>query len=123
MSGYTRLVRQFALGGLLVLSGYAIADEGRGDDPHESINRMMFNFNETVDKWALKPVARGYRAITPDAVERGVGRMFGNVGELLNVVNDLLQGKTGQAGNDAGRFLVNSTVGIAGFFEIADKWG
>lgn len=97
-------------------------DEGRDNDPLEGFNRAMFSFNDTADRWALKPVARGYRAVTPDPIERGVARMFGNLGEVLNVVNDVLQGKLGQAGNDGGRFIINSTVGVAGF-DVAEHWG
>ncbi|HAD08918.1 MAG TPA: hypothetical protein DCF62_05515, partial [Porticoccaceae bacterium] len=59
----------------------------------------------------------------PDVIERGVARMFGNLGEVLNVVNDVLQGKLGQAGNDGGRFIINSTVGLVGFFDVAQHWG
>lgn len=99
------------------------SDEGRDSDPLEGFNRAMFSFNDTADRWALKPVARGYRAVTPDVVERGVARMFGNLGEVLNVVNDVLQGKLGQAGNDGGRFIINSTVGLVGFFDVAQHWG
>lgn len=110
----------------VVLTGPLIAsasDEGRDSDPLEGFNRAMFSFNDTADRWALKPVARGYRAVTPDVVERGVARMFGNLGEVLNVVNDVLQGKLGQAGNDGGRFIINSTVGLVGFFDVAQHWG
>jgi phospholipid-binding lipoprotein MlaA len=100
-----------------------MADEGRQDDPHEAINRAVFAFNDTADKWVLKPIARAYRYVTPDPVERGVSRMFGNVGELPNVANDVLQGKVAQAGNDFGRFLINSTIGVAGIFDVAQHWG
>jgi phospholipid-binding lipoprotein MlaA len=61
--------------------------------------------------------------VTPDPVEDGISRMFSNVGEIVNVVNDLLQGKFRQAGNDTGRFLVNTTVGLVGIFDVADDFG
>lgn len=108
---------------IVTVSGAAMADEGRPNDPLESFNRAIFSFNDTADRWVLKPVARGYRFVTPNSVEHGIGRMFGNLGEVLTVVNDVSQGKFGQAGNDSGRFLVNSTVGLAGYFDVAQHWG
>ena len=108
---------------VLVVPGLVAADDGLQSDPMESFNRFVFTFNDGADRWVLKPVARGYRAIAPDPVERGVGRMFGNLGEVLNVVNDVMQGKLGQAANDSGRFVVNSTVGLAGWFDVAKHWG
>lgn len=123
MRGFVRLLVQSLICGGLSLSGLTVADEGRQNDPLESFNRAVFVFNDTADRWVLKPMARGYRAVTPNPVERGVGRMFGNLGEVLNTVNDVMQGKVGQAWNDMGRLLVNSTVGLAGFFDVAEHWG
>ena len=125
MRAYLRLEgRSLLIAALFcLLPGSVIADEGRLDDPHESINRAIFSFNDTADRWILKPIARSYMYITPGPVERGVSRMFSNVDELLNVVNDVMQGKVAQAGNDMGRFLVNSTVGVAGFFDVAKHLG
>jgi len=100
-----------------------LADEGRQDDPFEGYNRAMFWFNENADRWVLKPIARGYRAVMPDYFENGFARIFNNLGEPLNIVNDALQGKMGQAGIDSSRFLINSTLGVAGFFDVADAWG
>lgn len=88
-------------------------------DPWESFNRSIFVFNDTADRWVLKPVAVGYTKVTPDPVERGVSNFFSNLAEVRNVLNDLLQWKWGQAGNDFGRLLVNSTLGVAGFFDVA----
>ena len=110
----------------ILLSGQILADSSASEetqDPWEGFNRKVFVFNDTLDTYALKPVAKGYRAITPDPVEDGVSRMFSNVGEIVNVVNDLLQGKFRQAGNDTGRFLVNTTIGLVGFFDVADDLG
>jgi phospholipid-binding lipoprotein MlaA len=128
MTGAGRLLKQLLLSsallcGSLVTSTVTVADEGRDNDPLEAFNRAIFSFNDTADRWLLKPVARGYRAVTPNPIEHGVGRMFNNLGEVLNVVNDVMQGKFRQAGNDSGRFLVNSTVGLAGFFDVAQHWG
>lgn len=107
---------------VLLLPGMVIAGSDQAD-PLEDYNRVMFSFNDKADRWVLKPVTKGYRYVTPDFFERGVSRMFSNLGEVLNVVNDLLQGKVGQAGNDGGRLLINSTIGIAGFFDVAKHAG
>jgi phospholipid-binding lipoprotein MlaA len=88
-------------------------------DPWENFNRKIFQFNEAADRWVLKPVARGYRKITPDPVEQGVSNFYSNLWEVRNVLNDVLQWKWVQAGNDTGRFLINSTIGIAGVFDVA----
>ncbi|RLA41110.1 MAG: VacJ family lipoprotein [Gammaproteobacteria bacterium] len=123
MRGYLRLLAQGVFLGALVVSMFAAAEDGRQDDPLESYNRAMFTFNDTADRWILKPIARGYHAVMPDPVERGVIRMFANVGEILKVVNNVLQGKVGQAGNNTGRFVVNTTVGLIGFFDVAQHMG
>ena len=106
----------------LLMPGLVIAGSTE-NDPFEGYNRAMFSFNDTADRWVLKPVTKGYRFVTPDFLERGVSRMFSNLGEVLNIVNDVLQGKVGQAGNDTGRLLINSTFGIAGFFDVAQHAG
>ena len=92
-------------------------------DPWENFNRKIFAFNDTIDTYAFKPLAKGYRYITPDPVEAGFSRVFSNLGEIVTIANDLLQGKFGQATNDAGRFLINTTVGLGGFFDVADNLG
>lgn len=112
---------------VLLLAGVMLSTHvfaaGNPDDPWEGFNRKMFAFNDTVDTYTLKPIAKGYRAVTPDPVERGISRMFSNVGEVVNVFNDLLQGKFRQAGNDTGRFVINTTIGLVGFFDVADNLG
>ncbi len=110
------------LSGLLVFS--AVAAEDAGDsDPWEGYNRAVFAFNDKLDRVLLKPIAKGYRAVSPQVVETGVSNFFDNLGELSNIVNDILQLKMGQAANDTGRFLVNSTVGIGGLIDVADSIG
>lgn len=114
---------------MLLLMGFLVSNQAVADsteitqDPWEGFNRKVFVFNDTLDTYALKPVAKGYRAVTPDPVEDGISRMFSNLGEIVNVLNDVLQGKFGQAGNDTGRFLVNTTIGLVGFFDVADDLG
>lgn len=107
---------------LAMASGHTVADDS-DTDPFEGFNRAIFAFNEQADRFVLKPVAQGYRYVTPDPVERSVGRVFGNIGEILTVANDLLQGKFGQAANDSGRFLVNTTLGVGGIFDVAADMG
>ncbi|MBX2857227.1 MAG: VacJ family lipoprotein [Cellvibrionaceae bacterium] len=92
-------------------------------DRFESFNRKVFAFNLSMDRWILKPIAQSYRWLAPQAVEAGVSNFFRNLGEIKNVTNDLLQGKWQQAGNDSGRFLLNSTVGLAGVFDVATNAG
>ncbi len=107
---------------LLVTSGCAstqTADTANPDDPWEGFNRKVFAFNDVVDRYTLKPIAKGYRTITPDPVQTGVGNFFSNLGELRTAINSVLQGKPGNAGLATSRFLINSTVGIAGLLDYA----
>lgn len=92
-------------------------------DPWEGFNRGVFAFNDAVDGTVLKPLAKGYKAVTPDVVETGVSNVFSNLGEVNNIVNGLLQFKIGQASNDTGRLLINSTLGLAGLFDVAKHMG
>jgi len=92
-------------------------------DPFEPFNRAMFTFNEKFDEWLLKPVAKGYDWVLPDVVKQGVGNFFSNLVQPRVAVNDLLQGKLAKSGNDIGRFMVNSTVGILGFIDVAKSMG
>ncbi|GAB2198179.1 MlaA family lipoprotein [Sessilibacter sp. MAH4] len=92
-------------------------------DPFEGFNRVMFGFNHHLDRFILKPVAKGYRAVTPNRVENGVTNVFSNLTEVRNLVNNIFQWKWKKAGNSTGRFLVNSTVGIVGIFDVAKNIG
>jgi len=92
-------------------------------DPYESYNRAMFNFNDKVDTYALKPVATVYRDITPSFVQTGVGNFFGNLSDAWSGVNNLLQGKGEDGMTDITRFALNSTLGVLGLFDIASPAG
>jgi len=105
-----------------MLSGCATTSEGV-NDPFENYNRTMYSINDTLDKAIIKPVAQGYDAVLPDAIERGVSNFFSNLNEITVILNDLLQLKFGQAIDDTGRFLLNSTVGFAGVFDVAGYAG
>lgn len=91
------------------------------EDPWESFNRPIFTFNDTLDTYALKPLAQGYQAVTPQFLEDGIHNVFNNVGDVGNLVNDLLQGKVHAAGVDTSRLLFNTTFGVLGFFDVASK--
>lgn len=92
-------------------------------DPWESYNRGMHRFNSAVDGAVLKPVAKGYKAITPDPVEKGIGNVFSNIGEVPNMLNNLLQFKLKDSAISTGRLLINSTLGIYGIFDVASAFG
>jgi len=92
-------------------------------DPWEGFNRKIFAFNNLVDQAILRPVAVTYKAITPDPVQKGVGNVFRNIMELPSAVNALLQAKPKAASQDAGRFLINTTLGLAGLFDVATPLG
>lgn len=111
------------IAGLCLVAPWCQAQNGNNVDPWEGFNRVVYAFNDKADQYFLKPVAKGYRAVTPDPVEDSFSNMFSNLNELRNILNDALQWKWGQAGNDAGRFLINSTVGIVGLFDIAKHAG
>jgi phospholipid-binding lipoprotein MlaA len=92
-------------------------------DPWESFNRKIFVFNDTADRYVLKPVAKGYEWVTPQFLEDGIHNMFSNIGEVGNILNSLLQAKFKNTAVDSGRLIVNSTVGVLGFFDVAGKIG
>ncbi|MGB5325368.1 MAG: VacJ family lipoprotein, partial [Pseudomonadales bacterium] len=93
------------------------------EDPLEPFNRRVFAFNEFIDRWALKPVSKAYRFVTPEFVDRGVSNVFGNLDEVRNAFNALLQGDLPRMATATGRLLVNSTVGVGGLLDVASKVG
>ena len=99
------------------------ATSGNAKDPIEGFNRAMYAFNEGLDTAIIRPVAVGYDNVMPSPVRTGVSNFFGNVADVFIAVNNLLQGKVPEAASDAGRFLVNSTVGILGLFDVATGMG
>src|SRR4029078_1123568 len=101
---------------------FAKADEGGEEyDPWEPLNTMVFEFNRQVDKYALKPVAQGYDFIVPDFVQVGISNIFYNLRFPQRFLNNVFQGKVKGAGIEAGRFLLHTTVGYAGFFDLAKE--
>jgi phospholipid-binding lipoprotein MlaA len=105
------------------LDPFARADEEVGEeyDPWEPVNANIFEFNLKVDRYVLKPVAKGYDFILPDVVQVGISNIFSNLRFAPRFLNNVFQGKLKGAGIEVGRFLINSTVGLAGFFDLAAK--
>ncbi|MEM7565104.1 MAG: VacJ family lipoprotein [Pseudomonadota bacterium] len=110
---------------LVLMLGGCTTIEGPTDpeDPFEGFNRSMYKFNSKLDQYALKPVAKGYDAITPQPVQKGVGNFFSNLGDVIVIANDLLQLKLGQALSDTGRLLINTTFGLYGLIDWASDIG
>ena len=92
------------------------------NDPFEDINRSIFNFNESIDKNFLKPVAKVYSK-TPEPIKKGVTNFFNNLEEVETSINQVFQGKPKRAINDISRFIINSSLGIGGFIDVASKLG
>ncbi len=92
-------------------------------DPLEPLNRAVFEFNEGADRYVIKPIAEGYRAVVPQFMRTGVGNFFRNLDDLFGGINSLLQGKTVAAGDDFGRVLINTSFGILGIFDVASEAG
>ena len=88
-------------------------------DPLEPVNRVFYNFNDKLYFWVLKPAATGYKAVVPRTFRRGIKNFFTNLSFPVRFVNCLLQLKIDGAGDELGRFLLNSTLGVAGFYNIA----
>ncbi|HAE99730.1 MAG TPA: ABC transporter [Methylophilaceae bacterium] len=113
-----KYINRILLSALLVLlvSGCATTSN---KDPLEGINRGIYKFNDVTDRAIIKPVATAYKSVTPSPVRKGVNNFFNNLQTLTTVINDLLQFKFTHAFTDAGRFVINSTFGIAGFIDVA----
>ncbi|MES2499424.1 MAG: VacJ family lipoprotein [Pseudomonadota bacterium] len=99
----------------LLISGCATTNK----DPLESVNRGVYKFNDVADKVVIKPVATAYKKITPSPIRKGFNNFFNNLGSITTVLNDLLQLKFAHAFTDAGRFVINTTFGLAGFIDVA----
>ncbi|MGZ8222548.1 MAG: MlaA family lipoprotein [Methylobacter sp.] len=89
-------------------------------DPFEGWNRDVQTFNDNLDDYVMKPVAKGYQWITPSFVDRGVTNFFSNINDIGVTINDLLQFKLSQTGQDGSRFIVNTVAGVAGFVDVAE---
>jgi phospholipid-binding lipoprotein MlaA len=93
------------------------------NDPIEPVNRAVFAFNRGVDGLVLKPAATGYRLFVPPEVRSGIGNALTNLKSPVVMANDLFQGNNDRAFIILMRFLINSTIGVLGVFDVADRWG
>lgn len=121
-----KMVWRLAL--LVVLSTYlagcaTTSGERNPDDPWEGFNRGAFEFNRGLDKVIVRPIAKAYHYVTPDLLEEGIGNIVSNLSYPVTIVNLLLQGKFEDFGISLGRFVLNSTFGVAGLFDVASMEG
>ncbi len=126
-------MRKFGVIGLfaltLLVAGCATTESGQDadavtiSDPFENVNRFFFALNQRLDRNAARPAAAAYQTTVPHSVRSGLHNLLDNLGGPVTVANDLLQIQFENAGIAAGRFLVNSTLGVAGIFDVATDWG
>jgi len=127
-----QLCHVMALGAALALGSLCVGASARAEpaapndeshDPLEGMNRGIFWFNDQIDLYILEPAGKGWNFIAPDRVKKSVANFFMNLRFPIVMVNDLLQGKIVHSASDIGRFGVNTTVGVLGFFDPASDWG
>ena len=114
-----KLMAQF---GSLVLLGTLCGCATTAKDPQDPLegwNRGVQTFNDNLDNYAMKPIAKGYQWITPSFVDQGVSNFFSNINDIGVTINDLLQFKISQTGLDGSRFIVNSIAGVCGLVDVA----
>ncbi len=124
MTLFTARLRSSCVLGLLslaLLGGCASTKNPR--DPLEPLNRAVYQLNDGLDKVVLKPVATVYKTVLPQFVRTGITNFYNNLYDVLTALNNLLQGKVGDAVSDVGRIVVNTTVGLAGFIDVATEVG
>ena len=121
---FRRSVVAVALAGTVV-GGCATGDTGAAEvwDPLETPNRFIFSINRAVDIIALRPLAVMYRDLVPDRAQTGVRNALDNLGEPVTAINEIFQGEPHRAATTMARFLVNSTIGVAGLFDVATSFG
>ncbi|MEM1190060.1 MAG: VacJ family lipoprotein [Pseudomonadota bacterium] len=109
-----------ALVGIIGFSNPAMA---AGSDPLESLNRKIFAFNETIDRWLMRPVADAYVELAPSPIQRGIGNVLWNLADATSVLNSVLQGRMDDASLGLARFVVNTTAGVGGLFDVGTEIG
>ncbi|MCB1884585.1 MAG: VacJ family lipoprotein [Geminicoccaceae bacterium] len=112
-------MRNAACAAALALGLGGCATAAADGDPFEPVNRAVFAFNQTADRYVIAPVARAYGHYVPEVAKQGARNVFSNLGEPFTFVNDVLQGEPDRAGETFSRFFVNSTLGLFGLFDMA----
>jgi phospholipid-binding lipoprotein MlaA len=120
LAGRSRIPLVLALG--LLAAGCA-SDPATPDDPLEPMNRFFFDFNQRLDRHAALPAASFYTSAVPRPARATVHNVLNNLGGPVTAANDVLQLEFENAGIAAGRFIINTTIGIAGIFDVATDWG
>lgn len=108
---------------IATLSGCASLKTSAPGDPLEPINRGLFSFNNTFDHYLFKPIAKGYDAVVPSPIKTGVSNVFQNMSDVQSIVSSGLQLKGAKMGDDMGRVLLNTTMGVGGIFDLATPMG
>lgn len=101
----------------------ALAAYQQNDDPLEPMNRKLYAFNNALDTYGLKPIAQGYAYVVPRTVRNHIGDVLSNMHTPVVFINDILEAKSRRAGDSLVRFVVNSTIGLGGIFDVASGWG
>jgi phospholipid-binding lipoprotein MlaA len=133
--GAVRTILHFGAAGLL-LAGLAacatpppasdpdaVADFKQTNDPLEPMNRALYTFNQGLDTMLLRPLALGYTYVVPPFVRDRVHNVLSNLNSPVLLANDMMQTKPRRAGDTLMRFVINSTFGVAGMFDVAERWG
>ncbi len=120
--GRLRYVSMLGLLSLVFIGGCA-STNNNPRDPLEPFNRVVYKLNDGLDKVVMKPVATVYKTVLPQFVRTGVTNFYNNLYDVLTALNNLLQGKVGDAVSDVGRIVINTTVGLAGFIDVATEVG
>jgi phospholipid-binding lipoprotein MlaA len=113
------------LGSLAASNSYA--DEAprvaNPNDPYEPFNRVMYDFNDFLDRILLKPLATVYSKVVPKPISKGISNIFNNIDDVPTIANDILQFNFYQATSDTWRLILNTTIGLGGFFDVATSLG
>ena len=108
----------------MVMSGCSTTSQrSPSDSGLEKYNRAMFSFNNKLERYVIRPVAKGYRAITTEGIRRHVSNVFNNIEEPVSALNHILQGEFSSSGVNLSRFVLNTTIGVAGVFDVATSLG